>query len=100
MSHESIESTIAPRSAGTNPATAKPGTTNVIAQKRSAFNTKEKSPKVIIVMGRVSIERTGLMTMLMTDNTSATSRIVIHQPETAMPGTRLTVRYTAATVPR
>src|SRR3989344_7378257 len=66
----------------------------------------EKSPNVMIVIGNVSTCNTGLMTIVMTDHTSATRSIVTHspacadRPETEVPGTRLTVRYTAATVPR
>jgi len=82
----------APKSAGKNPATAKPGTTSVIAQKRSAFRTNEKSPSVMMVMGSVRMLKTGLTTIVMTDHTSARRRSVVQPPETVTPGTRLTVR--------
>src|SRR3989344_2659799 len=100
MSQVSMDSTSAPRSAGKNPATTNPGTTSVIAQKRSAFRTNENNPSVMMVMGSVRIESTSLMTITITDHTSATRRIVTHPPPTVIPGTMLTVRYTAATVPR
>src|SRR3989344_3398233 len=100
MSQVKTESRIAPRSAGKNPATTKPGTMSVIAQKRSALRINEKSPNVMIVMGSVRMPSTGLMTAMITDHTSATRRIVVHPPATAIPGTSDTVRYTAATVPR
>src|SRR3989344_273434 len=38
--------------------------------------------------------------MTMTDHTRATSKIVVHPPVYEMPGTRLIVSATAATVPR
>ena len=100
MSHVNTDNTSAPRSAGMNPATTNPGTMSVIAQKRIALRTNENSPRVIMVIGKVRIPKTGLMTIAITDHTSATMRMVTHPPATAMPGTRLTVRYTAATVPR
>ena len=100
MSQVNIESTKAPRSAGKNPATTKPGTTSVIAQKRSAFNIKENNPNVTTVIGSVSIERTGRMTIVITDHTSATKSMVTHPPVTATPGVRYTMRNTAAAVPR
>src|SRR3989344_1904283 len=100
MSQVSMDSTSAPKSAGRNPATTNPGTTSVIAQKRSALRTNENSPSVMMVIGSVRIAKTGLITITITDHTSATSKIVVHPPATVIPGTMLTVRYTAATVPR
>ena len=100
MSQASIDSTSAPRSAGKNPATTNPGTMSVIAQKRSAFRTNENNPSVMMVIGSVRIAKTGLITITITDHTSAPRKIVVHPPATVIPGTMLTVRYTAATVPR
>ena len=99
MSQLSIESTSAPKSALQKPAMRKPGTISVIAQKRSAFRTNENSPNVRIVTGKVRIERTGLMTVAMTDQTSATRSVVSNPPLTRTPGTSRTVSKTAAPGP-
>src|SRR3989344_1780820 len=95
-----MDSTTTPSNAGRNPVTTKPGTTSVIAQKRSALRINAKSPKVMIVTGSVRSESTGLMMRVMTDHTSATSSIVTHPPPTSTPGTIETVRKTAAAVPK
>ena len=44
------------------------------------------------VMGSVKIASTGLTTIVITDHTRATSKIVAHPPATEMPGMMLTVR--------
>jgi len=92
MSQLKTDSTSAPRSAGKNPATANPGTMSVIAQKRSALRTNENNPSVIMVIGNVRIANTGFTTIMITDHTRATSKIVTHPPATEMPGMMLTVR--------
>ena len=95
-----IERTTAPIRAGKNPATSNPGTISVIAQNRTAFRMNANNPRVMIVMGSVRIDRTGRITIVITLHTSATKSVVVHPPEMVMPGTRYTVRYTAAAVPR
>src|SRR3989344_4585482 len=99
MNQLRMERTSAPRSAAPKPATKKFGTMSVIAQKRSALSTKEKSPNVITVMGNVRTCNTGFTTIEMTDHTRATSSVVSHPPVVMTPGTMETVSITAATVP-
>lgn len=59
-----IDTTIEPKSAGIKPVTVKPSMKEAANQKMSAFKTKAKSPKVMMVNGRVRINRIGLMTKL------------------------------------
>ena len=100
MSHVSTERTTAPSSAAKNPEIMNPGTIAETSQKRSALRMNEKRPKVMMVMGSVRMVSIGFITVMTTDHTSATRRIVTHPPETEIPGTMETVRYTAATVPK
>src|SRR3989344_9043270 len=55
MSQLRMESTIEPRRAGRNPSTEKPGTIAPTTQKRSAFKTSAKSPKVRMVIGSARV---------------------------------------------
>jgi len=99
MSHANTESTIAPKSAGKNPATVKPGTIHAIIQKRNALRTNEKSPSVRIVTGSVRMRKIGRINIVITDHTSAARSVASH-PLEWIPGTRLIVRIIAATVPK
>ncbi len=100
MTHESIESTSDPKSAGQKPSMVKLGTMSVIAQKSSALSIKENNPNVMIVMGSVKIVRMGRIVIVTIDHTSARRKAVSNPPLTCIPGTRLIVSKTAATVPR
>jgi len=57
-----IDTTIEPRRAGIKPVTVKPSMKEAANQKMSAFKTRAKRPKVIIVSGSVRIKRIGRMT--------------------------------------
>ena len=65
------DTTIEPRRAGINPVTVKPSIKEAANQKISAFRTRAKSPKVIIVKGNVRIKRIGLMTKFRRPNIKA-----------------------------
>ena len=53
-----------PSSAAKKPSTVKPSTNEATNQKRKALITKENSPRVRIVIGRVRINKTGRTTAL------------------------------------
>lgn len=65
------DTTIEPSRAGINPVTVKPSIKEAANQKISAFRTRAKSPKVIIVKGSVRIKRIGLMTKFRRPNIKA-----------------------------
>lgn len=83
---EAIERTIAPRIAGSQPSTINPGTNKVVILKTIALTMKINNPKVIIVRGRVSKTRTGLIKVLMIPRTMAASRADV-KVSTFIPGT-------------
>lgn len=82
-----IESIIAKKNAGQNPATANPGTNfpaRIII--RRALITSEKSPSVTMVIGRVKILIIGLMNTLISAHTIAKTRAPTNV--TSIPGTK------------
>lgn len=83
---EAIERTIAPSIAGTQPSTVNPGTKSVVMRKTIAFTTKIKSPKVMIVNGKVRSTSTGFINVLITPRTIAASKAEVNV-STWIPGT-------------
>ncbi len=80
------ERTIENQKAGQNPETEKPGTNFEAKRINRAFITREKSPRVSIVMGRAIIFITGFIKIFIipktTDNTMAPVNV------TKIPGTK------------
>ncbi len=83
---EAIERTIAPRIAGIQPSTMKPGTKKVVILKTIALTTKMNSPKVITVSGKVKRSKTGLMNVFIMPRTMAASNAEVKE-STLNPGT-------------
>lgn len=83
---ETTDSTIAPKIAGSQPSTMKPGTNREVSLKTMALTINMKSPKVIIVKGNVSKSSSGLIKVLMTPRTMAAKSAEVKE-STLKPGT-------------
>lgn len=66
-----MESTIAPRIAGSQPSTVKPGTNKVVTRRTMALTIKMNNPRVIIVRGKVRSTKTGLIKVFIIPRTIA-----------------------------
>lgn len=84
-------------SAGINPATANPCTTDATNQNKSAFKINEKSPKVMMLMGKVSNPKIGRIVSPKSPQISATT-MAVYQPSTTMPGMVWVITTKAAAV--
>lgn len=71
-----IESTMLNMMAQIKPVTVNPSTNRLANQITNPFITNEKSPRVKRFIGKVKILITGLMKVLITDNTTATTTAV------------------------
>ena len=83
---EAIDKTIAPKIAGSQPSTINPGTNKIVILKTMALTIKMNNPRVMIVRGRVSKTRTGLMKVFMMPNTTA-AKSAETKVSTLIPGT-------------
>ena len=71
-----IESTMLNMMAQINPVTVNPSTNRLANHITSPFITNEKRPRVKRFIGKVNILITGLIKVLITDNTTATTTAV------------------------
>lgn len=83
---EATERTIAPRIAGIQPSTMKPGTKKVVILRTMALTTKMNNPKVITVNGKVKRSKIGFMKVLIIPSTIAASNAEVKE-STLNPGT-------------
>jgi hypothetical protein len=81
-----IDRTIENKTAVKNPLTSKPGTILVARRMSSALITKEKSPSVKILMGKVNTNKIGLIKILIRASTKVARRVV-QIPGSTTPGT-------------
>ena len=91
------ETTTAPHSAGQNPATSKPGTSQLVRPSIAAFTTSRNRPSVTSVSGSDSSTSTGRTTALTRPKTSAVSSSQ-KTPRTSIPGTSCVAAQSAKAV--
>lgn len=83
---EAMERTMAPRIAGIQPSTMKPGTKKVVILRTMALTTKINNPRVITVSGKVRRSKIGLMKVFIMPRTMAASKAEVKE-STLNPGT-------------
>lgn len=92
---DTTDKTTAPKMAGTQPSSLKPGTNQLTTKSMAAFTTNAKSPKVKKVSGAVIKATSGLINVLTTPKTTPAKRAVV-KLSTLKPGTTYAVAIKAA----
>lgn len=71
-----MDTTIDPSKAGMNPSTENPSINDAANMKIRAFNTKANKPKVMMVIGRVRMNKIGLTTKFNKPSINAAMRAI------------------------